>query len=56
MTLSDEDIRDFLKPHLAAFKIPETIWRMDEPLPRGGTSKIDKPGLRKMLLTDKESA
>ena len=56
VTLSDEDIRAFLKPHLAAFKIPETIWRMNEPLPRGGTSKIDKPGLRKMLLTDKENA
>ena len=54
--LSDEDIKTFLKPHLAAFKIPDTIWRMDEPLPRGGTSKIDKPGLRKMLLTNKETA
>jgi long-chain acyl-CoA synthetase len=54
--LSDEDIKAFLKPHLAAFKIPDTIWRMDEPLPRGGTSKIDKPGLRKMLLTNKETA
>jgi long-chain acyl-CoA synthetase len=55
-TLSDEDIIDFLKPHLAAFKLPERIWRMDGPLPRGGTSKIDKPGLRKMLLTDEETA
>lgn len=55
-TLSDEEIIDFLKPHLAAFKLPERIWRMDGPLPRGGTSKIDKPGLRKMLLTDEETA
>lgn len=54
--LSDEDIIDFLKPHLAAFKLPERIWRMDGPLPRGGTGKIDKPALRKMLLKDEETA
>ncbi|GLK51069.1 class I adenylate-forming enzyme family protein [Maricaulis virginensis] len=54
--LSDQDIIDFLKPHLAAFKLPDRIWRMDGPLPRGGTSKIDKPGLRKMLLNDEETA
>ena len=54
--LSDEAIADFLRPHLAAYKIPEKIWRMDGPLPRGGTSKIDKPGLRKLLLKDEETA
>lgn len=51
-TVSDEDLKAFLKPHLAPFKIPDHVWRMDGPLPRGGTSKIDKPGLRKMLLTE----
>ena len=56
VTLSDADIIDFLKPHLAAFKLPDRIWRMDGPLPRGGTSKIDKPGLRKMLLKNEEAA
>ena len=55
-TLDDEALVAFLKPHLAAFKIPERIWRMDGPLPRGGTGKIDKPGLRKLLLTDEETA
>ena len=54
--LSDEDLQAFLKPHLAPFKIPDHVWRMDGPLPRGGTSKIDKPGLRKMLLTQGETA
>ncbi|WP_323761056.1 class I adenylate-forming enzyme family protein [Maricaulis sp.] len=53
--LTDDDIKTFLKPHLAPFKIPERIWHMDKPLPRGGTSKIDKPGLRKMLLTEGEA-
>ncbi|MDF1768571.1 class I adenylate-forming enzyme family protein [Maricaulis sp.] len=55
-SLSDEDLKAFLKPHLAPFKIPEHVWRMDQALPRGGTSKIDKPGLRKMLLKDGETA
>ena len=41
---------------VAAFKLPDRIWRMDGPLPRGGTSKIDKPGLRKMLLKNEEAA
>ena len=54
--LDDEALVAFLKPHLAAFKIPERVWRMDGPLPRGGTGKIDKPGLRKLLLTDEETA
>ncbi|MHA6289557.1 class I adenylate-forming enzyme family protein [Maricaulis sp. CAU 1757] len=49
-TLSDEAITEFLKPHLAAFKRPDHYWRMDGPLPRGGTSKIDKPALRRALL------
>ena len=54
--LTDEDITAFLEPHLAAFKRPDTYWRMDGPLPRGGTGKIDKPGLRKMLLKNTETA
>jgi acyl-CoA synthetase (AMP-forming)/AMP-acid ligase II len=55
-SLSDDEIVAFLKPHLATFKIPDTVWRLDTPLPRGGTSKIDKPGLRKMLLKNEETA
>jgi long-chain acyl-CoA synthetase len=53
--LSDEDIEVFLKPHLAAFKRPDHYWRMDAPLPRGGTGKVDKPTLRKMLLNTGET-
>ncbi|WP_300542252.1 class I adenylate-forming enzyme family protein [Maricaulis sp.] len=55
-SLPDDEIVAFLKPHLATFKIPDTVWRLDTPLPRGGTSKIDKPGLRKMLLKNEETA
>mgnify|MGYP003639519725 CR=1 FL=1 len=50
--LHNDEIDEFLKPHLAAFKRPAHYWRLDAPLPRGGTGKVDKPGLRKQLLTD----
>jgi len=32
--------------HIAAFKVPARIWIAPEPLPRLGTEKIDKVGLR----------
>ena len=53
---SDEALKAFLEPHLAKFKIPETIWRIDGQLPRGGTGKIDKPGLRQTLIKQVEGA
>lgn len=52
VSLHNDEIDDFLKPHLAAFKRPAHYWRLDAPLPRGGTGKVDKPGLRKQLLSD----
>jgi steroid-24-oyl-CoA synthetase len=48
MTL--DELNEFLKGDLAVFKRPEHLWQFDTPLPRGGTEKIDKPGLRKKLL------
>lgn len=39
-------LRDFLRPRLAAYKMPERIWISAEPLPRGDTEKIDKKALR----------
>jgi long-chain acyl-CoA synthetase len=44
--VSDEALRFFLGEHLAAFKIPARIWYESDPLPRLGTEKIDKVGLR----------
>lgn len=41
-----DDLHGFLTQHIAAFKIPGRIWLTDEPLPRLGTEKIDKVGLR----------
>jgi acyl-CoA synthetase (AMP-forming)/AMP-acid ligase II len=37
---------EFLKPRLAAFKIPARIWIAPDPLPRLGTEKIDKVAIR----------
>jgi len=45
--LAPEGLREFLVEQLAAFKIPARIWQSVDPLPRLGTAKIDKVGLRK---------
>ena len=44
--LADEDMRGFLSERLAAFKVPARLWYHDDPLPKLGTEKIDKVGLR----------
>ena len=44
--LSDEALRFFLSEQLAPFKIPAQIWYESDLLPRLGTEKIDKVGLR----------
>jgi acyl-CoA synthetase (AMP-forming)/AMP-acid ligase II len=45
-----EEIREFCKNHLAAFKIPRYIWIMDEPLPRNASGKFVKKELQEALL------
>jgi acyl-CoA synthetase (AMP-forming)/AMP-acid ligase II len=45
--LDEAGLRDFLSTHLAGFKIPLRIWFHADPLPRLGTEKLDKVGLRK---------
>jgi long-chain acyl-CoA synthetase len=44
--LTPDLLRAFLAEHIAAFKVPGRIWLAAEPLPRLGTEKIDKVGLR----------
>ncbi|MDB5678541.1 class I adenylate-forming enzyme family protein, partial [Sphingomonas bacterium] len=44
--VSEGELQDFLRHHIAAFKVPERIWMSADPLPRLGTEKIDKVGLR----------
>ena len=44
--VSENELQDFLRAHIAAFKVPARIWTAADPLPRLGTEKIDKVGLR----------
>ncbi|CUS46023.1 MAG: class I adenylate-forming enzyme family protein [Pseudomonadota bacterium] len=44
--LTPEQLCAYLYAHIAAFKVPQRIWTSEEPLPRLGTEKIDKVGLR----------
>jgi long-chain acyl-CoA synthetase len=44
--LDPDEIRDFLKDHLARFEVPRYIDIAPEPLPRIASGKILKRGLR----------
>ena len=44
--LDEAALQDFLAEHIAAFKVPARIWFSAAALPRLGTEKIDKVGLR----------
>ncbi len=45
-TISEEELRAFLAPRLAAFKIPAKMMFVPDPLPRLGTGKIDRVALK----------
>ena len=45
-SLNTEELCAFLFAHIAAFKVPQRIWFVEEALPRLGTEKIDKVSLR----------
>ena len=47
VALTEEDLKAFLAPRLAPFKIPVHFWQAPEPLPRLGTQKIDRVALRR---------
>ncbi|MET0251621.1 MAG: class I adenylate-forming enzyme family protein [Novosphingobium sp.] len=44
--LAPEGLRTYLAGQLAPFKVPALIWRVEQPLPRLGTEKVDKRSLR----------
>lgn len=46
---SPEDIREFCKTQLAAYKAPRYIWILDEPLPRNASGKFVKRTLQESL-------
>lgn len=51
-TLTEEQMRGFLKDKLAPYKHPAFIWFEDEPLPKLGTGKIDKVALRQRFAKE----
>lgn len=52
---SAEELRDFLLPRLAKYKIPR-YFTVVESLPRTGSGKVHKTALRRTTLTDHSSA
>ena len=54
--LSEADLRRHLDDCIAAFKIPVRLWREDSALPRLGTQKIDKQGLKARYSQEWEAA
>ncbi|WP_204431338.1 class I adenylate-forming enzyme family protein [Alloalcanivorax marinus] len=51
-TVDPAELAAFLRGHLARFKIPDHIWVLTRPLPRGATDKIDRRALRAACLDD----
>jgi long-chain acyl-CoA synthetase len=53
-TLTQAQMLDALRDHLAGFKIPHHLWVQSGPLMRGATDKIDRRGLRIACLDTME--
>jgi acyl-CoA synthetase (AMP-forming)/AMP-acid ligase II len=49
--LTDDELRAFLEPRIAAFKIPSRFIFADEPLPKLGTGKIDRLAIKSQYRT-----
>ena len=47
---TEQELRDFLKGSLAAYKIPSKVWFRTELLPRNASGKFLKREVRKELL------
>jgi acyl-CoA synthetase (AMP-forming)/AMP-acid ligase II len=48
--VTEDDLREFLGERLAAFKVPQYLWRETDPLPRLATEKVDRRTLRSRYL------
>lgn len=53
---SEAELREFLKQHIASFKMPVRFWEVHEALPRLGTEKVDKRSLRERYTREWLSA
>jgi acyl-CoA synthetase (AMP-forming)/AMP-acid ligase II len=49
-SLSEDDLKAFLKQHIAPFKVPVRLWEEQDSLPRLGTEKVDKRALKARYL------
>jgi long-chain acyl-CoA synthetase len=49
-SLTADELRDFLKGNLAAYKIPSKVWFRTEPIPRNASGKFLKREVRKEIL------
>ena len=49
-SVTADELRDFLKANLAAYKIPSKVWFRDEPIPRNASGKFLKREVRKEIL------
>ena len=47
--MQPEELREYCKGHLAAYKIPRYIWLVGEPLPRNASGKFLKRALQDSL-------
>ncbi|MCW1429028.1 class I adenylate-forming enzyme family protein [Novosphingobium sp. JCM 18896] len=54
--LSEQELRSHLEARIAAFKVPVRLWRENVALPRLGSEKIDKQGLKARYSQDWEGA
>ena len=48
--LTAEEVRGLVRDRLAAFKVPEYIWFLDDPIPRNANGKFLKRELRENLI------
>jgi long-chain acyl-CoA synthetase len=48
--VSEQEIQEFARERLAAFKVPARVIFMDQALPRNATNKVMKPVLKKTIL------
>jgi fatty-acyl-CoA synthase len=54
MEVTEQELREFLSPRLAKFKMPRRYEFVEGPLPKGGTGKILKRELREQFWVGKE--
>ncbi len=54
--LSPDELCDYLRKHIAAYKLPVHLWQAHEQLPRLGTQKVDKRAVKAMYADQSQAA